>query len=316
MKKLLTILMLTLTATFSMAETFPTKPVKIVLCVGVGSGLDVVARKMAEILSEKWNQPVLIENKPGGGGGVGLNYLAGEATDGHTIGFLDGGTVISYPIMYSGQNTDIISKFEPVLPMIDATMAVFASGEISNFAELKKEIAKNPSYGSWNIGSAGHVIGAEFGNTIMNRTVHVPYKDFGIWQADVASRRLAYSVGSTGTTKALVQSGRNKLIAVAASNRDPRYPTIPTIKELTGREINTLISWAAFYVPTSAPRNNKTKLEQDLRAAAADQRVREILEKLDYIDLHKMSISDFNQKIKQETKDYQSTVKKFNINTQ
>ena len=311
-KQILATLLVTCLAVHASAQSFPAKPVKIILSVGVGSGPDVMARKISEVLTEKWKQPVLIENRPGGAGVIGLNAINTESPDGYTLGFLDGGSVVSYPILY--KNPEPISRLEPIAPVFDANMALFASSQIRNYDELKQEIAKNPSYSSWNIGSIGHLLGAEFGTSIVNKSIiHVPYKDFGQWQADVSTRQVAYAFGSTGTTKNMVLAGKTKLFGIATAQRDPRYPDVPTIKELTGKNITTLISWCSFYVSTTTPVAIKTQLERDLKEAIGDPRVQETMTKFDYIPIHTMSLADFKRKIKNDQEQYQSIVNNFNI---
>lgn len=312
MKKIIAMLLLAGLSMNTVAQNFPSKPVKIVLSLGVGSGPDVMARKISEVLTEKWKQPVLVENRPGGAGIIGLNAINNEPSDGYTLGFLDGGSVVSYPILY--KNAEPISRLEPIAPVLDANMALFASSQIRNYDELKQEIAKNPSYSSWNIGSIGHLLGAEFGASLGNKSMtHVPYKDFGQWQADVSTRQVPYAFGSTGSTKNMVQAGKTKLIGIAALQRDLRYPDVPTIKELTGKNITTLIAWCSFYVSANAPTAIKTQLERDLKEVVADPRVQETMTKFDFIPIHTMSLADFKRKVKNDQDQYQSIVNNFNI---
>ena len=312
MKKIIATLVLAFLSVNAMAQNFPSKPVKIVLSLGVGSGPDVMARKISEVLTEKWKQSVLVENRPGGAGVIGLNAINNEPSDGYTLGFLDGGSVVSYPILY--KNAEPISRLEPIAPVLDANMALFASSQIRNYDELKQEIAKNPSYSSWNIGSIGHLLGAEFGASLGNKSMtHVPYKDFGQWQADVSTRQVPYAFGSTGTTKNMVQAGKTKLIGIAALQRDSRYPDVPTVKELTGKNITTLIAWCSFYVSANAPTAIKTQLERDLKEAVADPRVQETMTKFDFIPIHTMSLADFKRKVKNDQDQYQTIVNNFNI---
>jgi tripartite-type tricarboxylate transporter receptor subunit TctC len=313
MKKFLSLLLLTATLAVN-AQTWPEKPVKIVLSVGVGSGPDVMTRKISEVLAEKWKQPVIVENKPGGAGVIGLNHINDQPTDGYTIGFLDGGTVVAYSSLF--KNSEPINRLEPVAPVLDANMALFASASIQTYNDLKQEILKNPSYSSWNIGSVGHILGAEYGSLFTDKVTHVPYKDFGTWQADVSTKQVAYAFGSTGTTKPMVQAGKNKWFAIAAEQRDPRYPNIPTVKELTGKNVTTLIAWCAFYVPNSAPRAVKEQLERDIREAVKDQRVQETMSRFDYISLHTMSLNSFKQKVKNDQTQYNAIISRFNISSQ
>lgn len=313
-KKLLAAVTLILLPWIAIAQTFPDRPVRIVLSIGAGAGPDVMARKIAEVLSERWGQPTLVVNKPGGAGVIGINYINGEPADGYTIGLLDGGTVVSYAALY--RNSDPISKLEPLVPVLDANMALFVSSSMTNLQDLRQELAANPAYSSWNIGSIAHILGAEFSSALSKNTSHVPYRDFGTWQADVASRRVAFAFGSTGTIKSMVQAGRVRMLAVAANQRDPRYPNIPTIREITGQNINTMIAWCAFYVPATVPKSVKSKLEHDIREALLDSRVQETMSKFDYISLHTMSLASFQQKVRQDQDRYSEIINRFNITVQ
>jgi len=311
MKKILIGLYISIISICAFAQNYPTAPVRIVLSIGVGSAPDAVARKIAEVLSEKWKQPVVVENRPGGAGVLGLNYINSEPANGYTLGFLDGGTVVSYAVLY--KNSEPISRLEPIVPVFDANMALYASSQISNYNELKQEIIKNPSYSSWNIGSIAHLLGAQYSAALQINALHVPYKEFGTWQADVSNKQVPYAFGSTGTIKAMVQSGKNQIFGIAAAQRDPRYPNIPTIRELTGQNITTLIAWCGFYIPISIPADIKIKLEKDIREAANDRRVQEMLARFDFISLSGMSTSDFKRKIKNDQDQYKDLVTKFNI---
>jgi tripartite-type tricarboxylate transporter receptor subunit TctC len=270
-----------------------------------------VARKVAEVLTEKWGQPVIVDNRPGGSGIIGLNYINNEPANGYTIGFFEGGTAIAYAALY--KNSEPIKKLELVVPVLDAKMALFASGQIRSYDELKQEILKNPSYSSWGIGSIGHVLGAEYLSTFNANGTHIPYKDFGQWQADVAGRQVTYAFGSTGSIKSMVQSGKTQIFAIASNQRDPRYPNIPTIREVTGKNINTIIAWCGFFIPVNTPSNLKAQLEKDIKEAAADPRVQETMSRFDFIPMHNVPLDDFKKRIKNEHDQYSTIISKYNI---
>ena len=314
MKKIVLALGMLLSASLTVAQSYPQKPVKIVLSIGVGAQPDVMARKMAEVLTEKWKVPVIVENKPGGAGIIGLNYINNEPADGYTLGVFEGGTVIAYQSLY--KNSEPINRLEALMPLTDTHMLLTTSTQIATFNDLKKEIAKNSSYGSWNIGSVAHVLGAQFGSIYSNNAQHVPYKDFGVWQADISTRTTAYGFGSYGTTRGMIQGGKNHWLAIASPHRDPKYPNIPTVKELTGQDVYSLISWCAFYISKDAPASVKVQIEKDLREAATDPRVQEAMSKLDVIPLNKMSKTDFEKKVNKDYQQYNKLIKQYNISIQ
>lgn len=311
MKKLILFFSILLSTTLLQAQPYPNKPVKIVLSVGVGSAPDVVARKVAEVLSGQWKVPVIVDNRPGGAGVIGLNYINSEPADGYTIGFLEGGTVNSYQTLYN--NPLPISKLEPVVPVVDASMLLVVSSQITSWKELQDMIVKNPIYGSWNIGSIGHLLGAQLVAGFTQQGTHVPYKDFGQWQSDIANKQILFGFGSFGTTKGLVNAGKNQWMAIASTKRDPRYPNIPTVKELTGQDVFTFNAWVAAYVSKETPDSIKAKIEQDIKAALKDRRVVETIATLDMISLADMSRKDFEKKASDDLKKNQQLVDRFQI---
>jgi len=311
MKKFIVVLMaLTLFAGNAVAS-FPNKTVKIITSLPVGSGSDVVARKLAEVLSEKWRVPVIIDNRPGASGGVALDIYNRESADGHTIGYFDGGAIIGYPIMYN--KPDSITAIEPILPFWTVHLTLFASTQIKDFAALKEEIVKNPTYGSWANGSAGHLAGAVFGSVFDVSMNHIIYKEFGTWYVDTSNKIVTYGFGSISSSKGMVQLGKLHYLGILAPSRDPRYPSVPTIKELTGKDLPEPPAFLAFFIHKNVPVTVKKQIELDMREAAADPRVKELLSKLDMTSISNMTLNEFNLQINRQVKEFNQISQKFNI---
>lgn len=290
---------------------FPNKTVKILTSLPVGSGPDTTARKIAELLSKKWQVPVIIENRPGGSGGVALSAYNRESADGHIIGYFDAGSIVGYPIMYN--KPDSIAAIEPVLPLVHAYMTLFTSPQIKNFAALKDEIAKNPTYGSWANGSAGHLAGASFGSLFDVDMNHIVYKEYGAWLIDTSNKIVTYGFGSIGSTKGMVQLGKLHYLGILSPRRSPAYPSIPTVKELTGKDLLAPPAWVAFFIHKNVPANVKKQIELDMRDAAADPKVRELISTQDFIPYGNMTLIDFNLELNQQVKEFNQLSQKFNI---
>ena len=311
MKKIIMALMaITLSIGTAMAD-WPTKTVKILTSLPVGSGPDTTTRKLAEVLSEKWRVPVVIDNRPGASGGIALDAYNRESADGHTIGYFDAGSIVGYPIMYN--KPDSVAAIEPILPFWTVYMTLFASPQIRDYAMLKEEIAKNPTYGSWANGSAGHLAGASFSSLFDVPINHIVYKDYGTWFVDTSNKAVTYGFGSIGSSKGMAQLGKLHYLAILAPRRDPAYPSVPTIKELTGKDLPEPPSWLAFFIHKNVPANVKKQIELDMRDAVADPRVKEVLSRLDYTSYGNMSLNDFNQQINRQVKEFNQMSQKFNI---
>jgi len=311
MIKVLVALMVMILSAGNAFADFPAKPVKILTSMPVGSGPDSTVRKLAGVLSEKWRVPVIVENRPGASGGVALDAYSKESADGYTIGYFDAGTVVGYPIMYN--KPESIATIEPVFPFWTVYMTLFTSTRIKNFNALKEEIAKNPTYGSWANGSAGHLAGAVFSSLFDIKMDHVVYKEYSNWYIDTSNMLVTYGFGSIGSSKGMQQMGKIHYLGILAPRRDPGYASVPTIKELTGKDLPEPPSWLAFFVHKNLSPNIKKQIESDMREAAADPRVKELLTKLDYTSYGNMSLADFNSQINRQTKEFRRLSQKFNI---
>ena len=147
MKKLLSIIVATLAilASPAQAQSFPTKTVKIIVSLPVGSGPDNTIRKVAEQLSERWGQPVIIENKPGGASAIALDAFNKETDDGHTIFFADSALFVSYSYLYN--KSDALKGIEPISGLLVNNMMLITSPEVKSLAQLK-EIVRSEEHTS------------------------------------------------------------------------------------------------------------------------------------------------------------------------
>jgi tripartite-type tricarboxylate transporter receptor subunit TctC len=305
---LLITVLLALSANGSWA-VYPAKPVKIVISLPAGSGPDVQLRRVAEVLTTKWQQPVVVENKPGGSGFIAISQLAKEPADGYTLALFSVGDIVAFPILYDKE--DVLSSVEPLVPFFTADMALFTSTQIQNITELKNEIAKNPTYGSWAVGSIGHITSAEFANNYNNAT-HVPYKDYGQWFVDTSNREIAFGFASLGSSRAMYQAGKIHYLAIASNQRDKRFPNVPTVKEAIGKNIIGQ-SWLAFYINKKVTTSLKRQIEKDVREAISNQIVQTSLIENYFIPMNTMSLSEFHKQINSDRDTYLDSLKKYNI---
>jgi hypothetical protein len=295
----------------SVAVDFSTKPVKLILPIGAGSGPDTLARRMAEALSKNNKNPVIVENKPGGGGSIAIDYLNKQPVDGYSIGYFDAGAIISYPVLYN--KPGLIANIEPIMGSITTPFTLTTSSSIRNLTDLQNEIKKNNVYSSWAIGSGGHLAGAEFAELMGTRMTHVAYKEYSSWYIDIAEKLTTYGFSTFGSAKAMRDAGKIHHLAVLDNKRDPYWPDIPTVKELTGKDIIPPPSWLIFFISKNTPFAIKKQLEIDLKNAAQDPRVQEMLSSLNYHSLSNLSVVELTQRINQDTQNYTQIVKKFNI---
>jgi tripartite-type tricarboxylate transporter receptor subunit TctC len=290
---------------------FPTKTVKIIISLPVGSGPDLLARRATEVLSEKWNQPVVVDNRPGASGLIAMDTLLKEPADGHAVAIFSVGDIVAFPILHN--RPELINNIEPLVPFFTADMMLFTSSQIKTIVELRQEIQKNPMYGSWAVGSIGHVAGAEFGSTVTPGATHVPYKEYGAWYIDTSNRVLSYGFTSPGSGNAMYRSGKIHYLAIAANRRDPNFPDVPTMRELTGENI-VAQSWLAFYVNQGVNEATKRRLETDIREAIATPRVQNMISNNYFIPLNHLSLNEFRKQIAKDKENYVTVLNKHKIN--
>jgi tripartite-type tricarboxylate transporter receptor subunit TctC len=281
MKKLKTLLLVGLIMLVCNAyAAFPDKPVKIILQLPVGSGPDVVSRKIAEQLSSKWGQPVTIENKPGGNGIVALDAYAKEPTNGYTLLVAGVGEIITYPILT--HNEQSVANLEILFPMLKSEMMLITSPNNKNLEDVKTAFKKNPTFGSWGVASPPHINGLELSNYFKVTPTHIPYKDYGQWFIDVSSGQVTWSFATMASAGKLEKAGKLRFIAITGNNRNPDYPSVPTLREITKSNIAELKPWVAFYVNKSVPLIVQKQLINDIAEAANSKSVVDTLLAMNY----------------------------------
>jgi len=265
MKKFLLLILSSLALNFTVyaKEDFPNKPIKIITNLPVGSAPDVYVRKLAAELELKIQQPVIVDNKPGGSGLVAFDYYLSQPADGHTLFFGDFGVFVITPILH--KKDALISQIKPLTIGYFARWIIVTPPNITSLGQLKQELKKNPNYGSWAVGSGGHICGAELAQLLGVDAQHVPYRDQNQWLADTSAGVFPFGCSSVGSTESLYKSGKLNYLAVADNHKDPYYTSLPTLKELTGHHFQTGEVWAAFYIHNSVDSSKSLVIENAIR---------------------------------------------------
>ena len=282
--------------------------ITIVTPLGVGSAPDRLLRVFAESLSKKRGVPVVVDNKPGGGGIIALEYYQRQPADGSFIYMAGGENVIQSPILYQREN--LSANLAVVAPFITAPLVLFTSS--ANKSDFTDGLKKNPTFGSWAIGSTGHVCSIELSSFLQVPSTHIPYKEFGQWLADIANENVFFGFGSIGSTIGFERSNRIKYLAVTSKQRLPWFPSLPTVKEKFGVDLEIYQNWVAFFVPNSVPEHIRTQLENDIRLIQGDPVVRSSFESL-YSYQYTISNREFQRVIESDRKTFLKFVKTHNL---
>ena len=309
MKKLLAVVLL-LCSFGVVAQTYPAKPVKIIVGLPAGSGPDVIVRKVADQLSKKWSVPVTVDNRPGGGGAVALNAFNQEAADGYTLYFGDLGTVIGYPILYN--DPAIVGNLEPVSPVIVSEMMLITSSKIQNVKELETALQTKPTLGSWGVGSSAHLDDLILADYFHVKPKHIPYKEYGQWFIDTSNQVVTAGFATMASAGNMQKSGKLKFLAVTGDQRDFAYPDVPTVKELTGRDLKMIGSFVTLYVNKKTDPAVQKKLIQDLAVVVNSNDTKIALLSIDYRPWP-ISVAEFKRYSDEKSALYKKLVKQYNI---
>ena len=250
------------------AQTYPSKPIRLIVPYAAGGTSDILARQIGPKLTETWGQPVIVENKPGANGNVGADFVAKSAPDGYTLLLTDvGGLVISASV-YPKLPFDPSKDFAPVVMVSYSphVLAVHPSVRASNVKELVELAKANPgklNFAISGIGGAPQLAGIEFAQRTGVNWTYIPYKGGSDAVAAVAAGQADVLFNGMLATWPTVQGGRLKPIGISSAQRVPSAPETPTVAEqgLPGFETG---SFQGVVGPAGMPRESVTKLNAEL----------------------------------------------------
>jgi tripartite-type tricarboxylate transporter receptor subunit TctC len=250
---------------------FPNKPVRIVIPTAPGGNLDTLARLYAAKLTEAWGQQVIVDSKPGANTILATTAVAKSPPDGYTALFTISGFLQNLVLQSNPQYK--MADLAPVslvasFPIALAANAKLPADDLPAVVKLAKEAPEKYSFGSYGMGSGGHLIGEGLNKAAGIHIKHVAYKGEAPSFIDLVSGELALAYGSVGFYANHVNSGKVKLIAVAAPQRLKTFPNVPTFAELGYADIN-LPGWGAMFLPAGTPPAIVDKYVQDIRRITA-----------------------------------------------
>jgi tripartite-type tricarboxylate transporter receptor subunit TctC len=312
MKKIIASLLILFSAFSHAQDAWPTRTVKIVTGVPVGSGPDIVARRVADILGRRWNVPVVVENRPGAAGEVGLSSYVSQ-NDSHAIYFGDQGNFTSMPLI--NQREALVERVVMVVPALTSSWMVVAPPAVKTWSQLISAVRQRPFYGSWGVGSAGHLCGAEIAAHLGIAVTHVPYKDFGQLFVDVHNDLLSFSCVSIASSQAQFRYGNINYVASTSDVRNSNFALVPTLKELVpNNKFYIKEGWVAFFVHRDAPTAVVNRLKKDLVDVLNNPEILKTFADLHYNSIPPTQVNRLTQVYSNELPQWRSLLGQHNIN--
>jgi tripartite-type tricarboxylate transporter receptor subunit TctC len=262
----LTLAALTIAASSGFTQDFPNRPVKIIVPQTPGGASDALARIVAQKLSEKWGQPVVVDNRPGAGGNVGMEVVANSPADGYTLLMSYVGTHAINGALYKKLPFDPEKDFAPVatlatLPFVMVTKADSPLKTVSDvIAAAKKE---QLTYGSAGNGSVNHLVGEMFNSTAGVKLMHVPYRGAAPAMQDLMGGQINLVFTSLPSVSGAIKNATLHPIAVTSAKRAASFSSIPTIAE-AGYKAFDINPWFGLFAPAKVPASIVQKINADV----------------------------------------------------
>jgi len=302
MKWLTTFLMLALSS-IAFAQTYPSKPVKVIVAFAPGSATDILARVMADYFSKSMGQPFIVENKPGAGGIPGTEQAKIAPPDGYTLTMCPSGPFGINPAIYSKLPYDPLKDFEPI-GNIGFTPQTIVVGSQQPYKTLKEFVAAAKAkpgeiaYGSLGVGSTSHLTMEAFQAAAGIQLNHIPFKGSGEAQAQIIGGSVPAMSDTVPGVKNQVAAGKLRPLGIAIPARSPFLPDVPTIAE-QGYAGFESVGWIGLAAPAKTPVAILDKLNAEIQKMLASPEVKEKLQQLAFTPVGG-SRADFSAFIKAE----------------
>jgi tripartite-type tricarboxylate transporter receptor subunit TctC len=269
-------------------SSYPDRPIRLVVAFPPGGATDTLTRQITQELGEALGQSVVIENKPGGGGYIAWNYVAGSDPDGYTLLMAENALGISQALYKkTASSFDPVKQYDAIASVATSPLVLAVANNVkaNSVAELitySRTLPQKMNYASAGIGSVSHLTFEVIKAATGMEAVHVPYKGGGPAMNDVIAGHVAINMAAIQVAKGLVETGKIKGLAVTSAERSPVLPNVPTLKEAGVKTADVdLRFWFGIFAPIGLPDVVKAKLDKAVSATLSHRHVRERLANLD-----------------------------------
>jgi tripartite-type tricarboxylate transporter receptor subunit TctC len=292
---------------------YPNKPIRVIITVAPGGGSDVTARTIGQKLTEAWGQQVIVDNRPGGNGIVGMDIAAHATPDGYTLVLGTIGPVAVNPGLYSKLPYDSLKDFAPITRGVSAlnVLVVHPSVPARSVKELVAHAKANPgklAYGSSGVGFADHLAGELFSTLAGVKMNHVPYKGGAPAMLDLVGGNIQIIFATVSTALSSMKAGRIRPLGVTFAKRVDQFADLPTIAEagVPGFEVD---NWYGMLAPSGTPRPIVMKLHREINLILGMPDVKERLAGLGIFPFTTPTPEAFGDYIKSEIAKYGKVVR-------
>jgi len=310
-------LWLSATSAVAHGESYPTKPITLVVTAAPGGVTDILARTLGQRLTQIWGQQVIVENKPGGSNQIGAEYVAKAAPDGYTMLVTAEATFVVNPWLYAKLSYDPGKDFVPITGLVSISQALVANPSVpaQNMKELIELAKKRPgelNYGTFGVGSTGHLNMEMLQLMTGVKLVPVHYRGATPALTDVIAGHIHMMFISTSSAIEPWKAGKLKLLAVGSRQRLARFPEIPTAAE-AGLPDFEAVSWFGLFAPQGTPREIVALINADVRRVFEDAEFREKLLAANMFEPMISSPEQFSAFIESDAQKWRDVIRKAQV---
>ncbi len=293
------------------AQNFPNKPIRIIVPFAPGGSTDIIARAVGDALGRQMGQPVIIDNKSGGGGSIGALELMRAPKDGYTIGMATVSTTASNPAINNKIGYDPISDFTPIsniasTPNVIAVNPSFPAKDFKSFLAVLNSNPGKYTYSSSGTGGIGHLQTELFKSLTSVYILHIPYRGAGPALADTVGGQVSMIFDNLPSSIQFIKDGKLIPIAVAAPKRLAQLPNVPTFAEVGLSPVNRM-AYYGLLGPSGMPKDIVEKFNTALQKVATDPAVRKRIEETGSV-INVNGPDEFSKQIKAEYNVYKEVV--------
>ena len=305
-------------STIALAQDYPNRPVRIIVPYPVGGASDITARLVADKLSKKWGQGVVVENKAGANGIIGTEMIAKAPPDGYTLGLV-ASSHVGNPFSYKVVPFDTLNDLVPITQTANVQLGLVVNPSlgVNNVAELVALLKSKPGkidYASTGPGGNPHLFAEQFMILTGTKMQQIPYKGSSSAHPDLLAGTVQVMFDAVAAVTPHVKAGKLKLLAVAGANRASLWPDIPTLQE-AGVNGYAMASWGGIIAPAKTPKPILDKLNRDIVEALKQPDVRENLVAMG-ADVVAGTAEQFDALLRADTVRYEKLIKAVGLEPQ
>lgn len=299
------------------AQSYPSKPIKVIVPYAAGGAADITARVVTQKMSENMGVPIVVDNRPGANGMIGTEAVVKAAPDGYTLLLVASGPLVVNPALYAKVPYDPVKDLLPIsqVTTFQYAVVVTASSPINSMQELVAMAKAKPgmiSYGSTGVGGGGHLAGEMLGLITGTNLAHVPYKGGSQAMPDLLGGQLSFTFDAVVTTVPLLQAGKLRAYAVTGPRRAKALPQVPTLNELGYKGFN-ITQFQGLLAPANTDPAIIARLHQEVVKAVRAADVIQRLETDGGNELVGNTPAEFAAQIRSDLALYRKLIKDANI---